>query len=246
MDNYMQFANIYDGLMDDFDYSLWANYILEILEKNKVKSNKVLELACGTGNLTEELLKRHMRVDAFDLSNDMLVRAQQKLSRYKTLRLFNMDMTNFNLSSTYDIALSICDSINYILDEKDLAKTFKNVYKHLNPNGVFIFDINSFHKISSILGDNVFIEDRDEVFYTWDNKYDPLTKIGVYYLTFFTKEEGGLYRRFDEIHKQRAYTKEEVVIALNEAGFTSVEVLEAFAFKAPTDTSERVNFVAKK
>lgn len=246
MNNYMQFANIYDSLMDDFNYSNWADYIVEILDRNKIQTNKILELACGTGNLTQELLKRHYRVDAFDLSNDMLVQAQQKLSKYKNLRLFNMDMTSFKLSSTYDVALSICDSINYILNKDDLVKTFKNVYNHLNPGGVFIFDINSLYKIQTVLGNNIFIEDREEVFYTWDNKFNPDSKIGEYYLTFFTSTDGIMFKRFDEIHKQRAYSVEEILTSLEEVGFINIETSNAFSFDKITKTSERINFVGKK
>lgn len=246
MDKYGQFASIYDKLMDSFDYSNWAEYIIEILNKNKIQSNKILELACGTGSLTRELLKRGFKVDAFDLSNDMLVQAQQKLSKFKNLRLFNMDMTEFNLSSTYDVAVSICDSLNYILDLEDLLKVFNNVYKHLNTGGIFIFDINSDYKIGTILGDNIFIEDREEVFYTWENKFNSRTKIGIYYLTFFTSTDGREYRRFDEIHKQRAYSVDEIHLMLERAGFKNIEATDAFGFEKITETSERINFIAIK
>lgn len=246
MDNYVQFANIYDKLMDDFDYSKWVDYIIEILNRNKIKTNKILELACGTGNITREFLNRGYKVDAFDLSNDMLVQAQHKLSKFKNLSLFNMDMTSFELPSSYDVAISICDSINYILDKEDLLKVFSNVYNHLNPGGVFIFDINSEYKIQTVLGNNIFIEDREGVFYTWDNKFDRESKIGEYYLTFFTSTDGIQYKRFDEIHKQRAYSVEEIQSTLERVGFKNIKMSNAFGFEEITETSERINFVAIK
>lgn len=246
MENYGQFANIYDKLMDDFDYSNWAEYIIEILKRNEVKTNKILELACGTGNLTEELLKRNYKVDAFDLSNDMLIQAQQKLSKFKNLRLFQMDMTNFKLSSTYDVVISICDSLNYILKAEDLEKVFSNVYNHLNPGGIFIFDINSEYKIQTVLGNNIFIEDRDDVFYTWDNAFDPTSKIGEYHLTFFTSTDGAKYDRFDEVHKQRAYSVEEIHSTLERVGFKNIVYTNAFGFEKIGETEERINFVSIK
>ncbi|MDY0236733.1 MAG: methyltransferase domain-containing protein [Gudongella sp.] len=246
MDNYVQFANIYDKLMDDFDYSNWAEYIVEILNRNNIETNKILELACGTGNMTIELLKRGYKVDAFDLSNDMLTQAQQKLSKFKNLRLFHMDMTNFNINTSYDVAISICDSINYILDKEDLIKTFSNVYNHLNSGGVFIFDINSKYKIQTVLGNNTFIEDRESVFYTWDNRYNLITNIGEYYLTFFTSTDGIIYKRFDEMHKQRAYSVEEIHSMLESVGFKHIEFTNAFEFEEITEKTERVNFVAIK
>ncbi len=246
MTNYVQFAKIYDKLMDDFDYSQWAEYIIQILNKNQIRSNIILELACGTGNLTEELLKRAYKVDAFDLSNDMLVQAQQKLHKFKNLRLFNMNMTSFKFSSTYDVAISICDSINYILDKEDLIKVFSNVYKHLNPGGIFIFDINSEYKIETVLGNNIFIEDREGVFYIWENRFDLKTKIGEYYLTFFTTIDGIQYKRFDEIHMQRAYSVEEILTTLERVGFKNCEFTNAFGFEDIIETTERINFIAIK
>lgn len=246
MDNYGQFAKIYDKLMDDFDYSQWAEYIVEILTKNQIQSKRILELACGTGNLTVELLKKGYKVDAFDLSNDMLIQAQQKLSKYKNFRLFHMDMISFKLPSCYDVAISVCDSVNYILDKKDLIKTFSNVYNHLNHGGIFIFDINSEYKIGTVLGNNIFIDDREEVFYIWDNRFDLRTKIGEYFLTFFTSADGIQYKRFDEIHKQRAYSVEEILTSLERVGFKNYEFTNAFGFEDITETTERINFIAIK
>ena len=246
MNSYGEFAMLYDELMDDFDYAAWGEYIQEILKNNGVGKTSILEMACGTGNLSEQLLKKGFSVDAFDLSHEMLAIANNKLSNFKNKRLFKMDMEEFKMDRTYGAIISACDSINYLLEETSLMKTFYRVYEHLENGGIFIFDINSEYKLKEILGNNIFIEDRDDVFYTWENHYNEDTGICDFYLTFFQSKNGSDYRRFDEHHREKAYSVETINRLLKEAGFTEILVYEAFGFKGIKDDSERINFVAKK
>ncbi|MDX9917745.1 MAG: class I SAM-dependent methyltransferase [Gudongella sp.] len=244
MQNYGKFSELYDYLMDDFDYKLWAEYIREIFAKYNMNTKSILEMACGTGNLTSELLELGYFVDAFDKSEEMLALARNKLRKYKRARLFSLDMTHYNMNKKYDAVISACDSINYVLVETELLKVFKNVYEHLEPGGVFIFDINSEYKIKNILGDNVFLEDRGNTFYTWENRFNPETNIVEFLLTFFTSDDGINYTRFDELHKERAYSLEEVTKTLIDAGFQRIEALDAFTFIPANEHSERINFLA--
>mgnify|MGYP002737810240 FL=1 len=126
MDSYGEFALLYDDLMDDFDYVSWSRYIQDILTRKGFGEVSILEMACGTGNLTKELLNLGYKVDAFDLSHEMLAIANNKLANYKNKRLFKMDMKEFKLDRKYDAVISACDSINYILDEESLKNTFTN------------------------------------------------------------------------------------------------------------------------
>ncbi len=244
MQNYGKFSELYDYLMDDFDYKLWAEYIREIFAKYNMNTKSILEMACGTGNLTSELLELGYFVDAFDKSEEMLALARNKLRKYKRARLFSLDMTDYNMNKKYDAVISACDSINYVLVETELLKVFKNVYEHLESGGVFIFDINSEYKIKNILGDNVFLEDRGNTFYTWENRFNPETNIVEFLLTFFTSDDGINYTRFDELHKERAYSLEEVTKTLIDAGFQRIEALDAFTFNPANEHSERINFLA--
>ena len=246
MDSYGEFALLYDDLMDDFDYVSWSRYIQDILTRKGFGEVSILEMACGTGNLTKELLNLGYKVDAFDLSHEMLAIANNKLANYKNKRLFKMDMKEFKLDRKYDAVISACDSINYILDEESLKNTFTNVFNHLEDGGIFIFDINSEYKLREILGNNIFIEDREDVFYTWENQFQDETGICEFFLTFFQWTKGNDYRRFDEHHRERAYKVETVKRILGEVGFHEIKAYEAFSFKDVDDKSERINFVAKK
>lgn len=246
MSNYVEFATLYDELMNDFDYENWSNYIEEIFNRNEVKPHKLLEMACGTGSLSYYLAKKRYDLVCFDLSSDMLSKAYEKLGKFKNVKLLKQDMINFNINQKFDSVISICDSINYIVDKNDLVKSFKNVYNHLNENGIFIFDINSFYKLKEIIGNNTFIEDREDVFYTWQNYYNEDTNICEFFLTFFKSDKNDLYYRFDEEHTERAYKVDEIIECLNKAGFGNVNYYNGFTFDDVTETSERINFVVTK
>ncbi|WP_422486814.1 class I SAM-dependent DNA methyltransferase [Gudongella sp. DL1XJH-153] len=246
MASYGSFASLYDVLMDDFDYVAWSGYIQRILSKNGIDHGIILEMACGTGSLTKELLDLGYRVDGFDLSEEMLAVAQNKLSKNKKLRLFNMDMTEFKMDRKYQAIVAACDSINYILSESSLKETFRRAYDHLDDGGLLIFDINSEYKLREILGNNIFLEDRDEVFYTWENQFDEDTDICNFYLTFFHSNDGENYKRFDEVHREKVYSIETIINLLRDVGFVEIEKYEAFVFEDVKKESERINFVAKK
>ncbi|MBC8589379.1 class I SAM-dependent DNA methyltransferase [Paratissierella segnis] len=245
MNSYNEFATIYDELMNDFDYKRWADYIESIFEFYHKKPNKILEMACGTGNLTYQLAKRTYNLVAFDLSSEMLTKAYEKLYRFKNVKLLNQDMTSFELNKKFDSIISICDSINYILDIKDLFCTFTNVYNHLEEDGIFIFDINSFYKLEKIIGNNIFIEDRDDVFYTWQNEFNCYNNICSFYLTFFINKDDRYYR-FDEEHEERAYNVEEITDILYKIGFKKIEYFDCFTFNKINPDTERINFIAIK
>lgn len=245
MDIYNKFANVYDELMNDFDYQAWFNYIEDIFSKYKKDPKKVLEMACGTGSLSQYFAQDGYKLTSFDLSDEMLAKAYDKLNRYKNVKLLKQNMIDFNFSEKFEAIVSICDSINYILDEEDLVNTFKNVYDHLEDGGIFIFDINSYYKLSNTLGNNIFIEDREDIFYSWENFFDDKSNICDFYLTFFLKEEVN-YKRFDEHHRERAYKVGEVLESLKKAGFETRHIYDCFTFDTPREKSDRINFIAIK
>jgi len=241
---YRKFASIYDELMDGIDYKLWFDYIEEIFKSRKLKVEKVLEMAAGTGNLSSYLAKADYDLTCFDLSIDMLAILDKKLSNYKNVRVLNQDMVNFKTNEKYDAVLAICDSINYITEEEELKKVFKNVYDHLENKGIFIFDINSSYKLREIIGENIFVEDREDLFYTWEN-YLIEDRIVQFYINFFVKE-GSDYTRFTEEHYERIYEAKDLVKLLEEVGFKEVDYYEAFTFDPVDAKTERINFVVRK
>lgn len=245
MDIYNKFAQVYDELMNDFDYENWFNYIEEIFKKYNKKPREVLEMACGTGNLSYFFAEKNYKLKAFDISDEMLSKAYNKLKRYKNVKILKQNMVDFKFNQKFDGVVAICDSINYILEKGDLLATFKNVYDHLEEGGIFVFDINSFYKLKNILGNNIFIEDREDIFYSWENFYDEALNTCDFYLTFFLRE-GENYKRFDENHRERAYTSEKIIETLKIAGFKIVDFYDCFTFDEIKEDTERINFVAIK
>jgi len=87
-----EFAEIYDNLMEDIEYGKWANFIKKNIGQNKT----ILEAACGTGSITKLLAEDNYKITAFDLSQEMLVKAYEKLRKYTNVEILNMNMKNIN------------------------------------------------------------------------------------------------------------------------------------------------------
>lgn len=246
MNTYNEFAEIYDELMDDFDYKKWFDYIEEIFKSYDKKPKNILEMACGTGSISYFFGNKRYKLTSFDISEEMLSKAYKKLNRFKNIKLLRQDMINFKINEKFDSIISLCDSVNYILKEEDLKKTFKNVYEHLDRQGIFIFDINSYFKLKNIIGNNIFIEDREDIYYIWQNEYEEETSISNFYLTFFHRDGEGCFRRFDEVHRERAYQVDEIKQTLYDVGFSRVDIYEGFTFDDINVETERINFIAIK
>ncbi len=242
---YSELSKVYDKLIyEDIDYTSMKEFITNICIKYNVELNDYLDLACGTGNMTVELAKEFKKTFAVDLSDDMLREAQTKLRENKiNSRLISQDMTSLELNQDFDLITCILDSTNYILEKEDLLNYFKGVYKHLKDNGVFVFDINSYYKLTQVLGNNIYTYDEDGIFYTWENTTEE--DITSMFLTFFIKKEN-LYERFDEEHEERAYKTEEIEEVLKSAGLKCMAKYDGYSFKEISKYSERIVFVVTK
>lgn len=245
MECYKEFAHIYDNLIKgDVDYLKWANIILDLCSELDVPKREYLDLACGTGNLTEHIAKNFLNTWAVDLSFDMLTEAENKL-RGKGIKgkFVCQDISELDLNKEFDLITCCLDSTNYLIEDEYILSYFKGVHKHLKQEGIFIFDINSYYKLSNILGNNIFTYDEENVYYSWENIFED--NIVDMYLTFFLKE-GELYRRFDEHHTERAYTTEELENFISKAGFKIVKIMDNYEHKDISLTSERIVYVLRK
>jgi len=241
---YSDFAKIYDKLMEDVDYPKFVDYYIKIFEKYNVNPKIVLDLACGTGTITKLMAQRGYDMIGLDLSVSMLDEAKSKSEGLDILYI-NQDMTDFELYGTVGAIVSSLDAVNHVVEKEDLARCFKLVNNYLDPMGLFIFDINSEYKIKNILGNNTFVYDDEDIFYTWQNFYDDESKICDFVLTFFVKN-GSHYERIDDEYSQRAYTVDEIKELLEMANLKVLGVFDELSFNAPKEDSERIFFVAQK
>ncbi|MDK2563653.1 methyltransferase domain-containing protein [Romboutsia sedimentorum] len=248
MDQYRDFAFIYDELMNEVDYNGWVKYIEDIIKNENAKVQNILELACGTGNLTIPLTKKNYDIAGIDISEEMLSVAREKAEKEGVeLVLLQQDIAQLDFDITnLDCVLCACDGFNYITYDDDLENVFTKTYELLKEDGVFIFDISSFYKLSTILGNNMYGENRDDIAYMWQNYFDDEENLVEMELAFFIKDEFEKFERFEEVHQQRAYTEDEILDMLKSSGFKNIKVYGDFTFEAPKQDSQRIFFVCKK
>lgn len=243
---YTCFSAFYDLFMDNIDYAQWGEYLISLLKEYDIYSGLVLELGCGTGNMTEFLAAKGYDMIGLDNSCDMLDIATEKkfLSGHNILYL-NQDMREFELYGTVAAVVSICDSINYITEYEELVNVFKLVNNYLDPKGLFIFDINMEAKFKAIDND-IIAENREEASFIWENTYYEAEHINEYELTIFSRCNDGKYEKLTETHYERAYSLEEIKAALAEAGMTFVVSYNAFNRQPPDKNSERIYIIARE
>lgn len=239
---YGDFAYFYDKLMYDLDYEKIYKFIRELLGEKSLEANLILEMACGTGGLTEKLVKDY-KVHAFDLSEDMLSVCENKI-RSRNLKLFKQNMADFSAPSIYDAIVSVGDSLNYLTEKEDFESALKSAYKHLREGGIFIFDLNTEYKFKNI--DPVTVDEVEDVFYIWENIFDEEKKLNTYGVNFFRNTDDNNYKRFYEEHLERAYDLSYVKKFLEEIGFKEIEVYDDYEFKEVSDKTSRYTIVAQK
>ena len=260
MEAYSDFARVYDELMDNIPYELWGERLNEMIQKYGVSKperevetaleaerNLVLDLGCGTGTMTEIMYAKGYDMIGVDLSDDMLNIAMEKRERNGSQILYlKQDMRELELYGTVGTVFSLCDSINYILEEDELLEVFSLVNNYLFPGGIFIFDFNTIHKYRDVMGDVTIAENRENCSFIWENYYDPADEINEYDLTLFLREADGRFCRFLETHYQRGYTLGQMEELVRRSGMKVVASMDADTMGAVTDQSQRVYIVAKE
>lgn len=244
---YEEFSVVYDSVMSDIPYGMWFERLRRELERRGKAGGYLCELGCGTGEMTGRFCDAGYEVTGIDLSPDMLARAMEKKEEDQQILYLNQDMRDFSLHKPADVVLCICDSINYLLQDEDLLAAFRSVYENLDDDGIFVFDMKTEYCYRHILGDVVRFEDGDDYSVVWENAYDRVEKINEYFVTMFLfREDSGLYERFDECHRQRAYSREEVENLLSQAGLTLYGCYGEDFEQAPGEREERMYYVAGK
>ena len=244
---YSQFAQFYDALMCDVDYSNRTEYILSLFEMFDRKPTLLLDLACGTGNFSVEFANRDISVIGVDMSAEMLSVAMEKTKQQEIDVLYLcQNATELDLYGTVDGAVCCMDSINHITDYTDVCEIFKKVSLFLEKDRLFIFDVNTPYKHKNVLGDNTFVIEEDDVFCVWDNSYDENSAVTSINLDFFVKDDKNKYNRFTESFKEIAFTDAEITNAVENAGFKVVKKYAEFSCSAPKEDTQRAYYVIRR
>jgi len=249
MDAYSDFAAVYDVFMDETPYEKWAEFIENTLTEYGVPKGLLLDLGCGTGVLTRMLSNRGYDMIGVDNSWEMLSIARESNEDDSDLDILYLlqDMREFELYGTVAAVVSICDSINYLLEDEDIISCFKLVDNYLDPGGIFLFDFNTVHKYRDVIGDTTIAENREDCSFIWENYYDEENHVNEYDLTIFNLDkDSGKFDRFSETHYQRGYSLEEMIGYIEAAGLLFVKAIDADTLMQVNSDSERVYIIAKE
>lgn len=247
MEAYSSFAAVYDLFMDNVPYDAWASYVIEQMRGEQIADGIVLDLGCGTGKMTRLLADAGYDMIGVDGSEEMLsIAREEEYKKDRHILYLLQDMREFELYGTVRAVVSCCDSLNYITDDADLLQVFRLVNNYLDPGGLFLFDLNTVYKYRTVLGECTISENRDEGSFIWDNLFDEESGINEYDLTLYLKAEGDLYRRYEEVHYQRAYELSYIRNLLEQAGMEFLAAYDAYTRDPVSKESERVTILARE
>ena len=245
MPAYNAFAGLYDTLMDDVDYDAWTGYYLSLIARMGVEPRTLCECACGTGSMSVRFAEQGLKVTGVDISGEMLEIAQEKARSHGVSAMFvRQDMCALTLPRPVDALVCPCDGVNYLLDDDRLRSFFHRAWLSIRPGGALAFDISSPWKLRRTLGNNFFGEDRGDIAYLWDNHLDDAAGTVTMDLTFFTRQADGSYRRFDELHVQKAHDPGHLAALLEESGFAGIRVFGDRRFDPPAEDETRIHIAA--
>lgn len=269
MESYSGFAEVYDIFMDNVPYERWCEQICRYLSEYHIEPvcekdrpvldelaqnlyeerHTILDLGCGTGTLTRLLSKKGYSMIGVDASTEMLQVAREHGTEGQDGILYLcQDMRQLELFGTVGAVISVCDCINYLLEEKDVVETFRRVNNYLFPKGLFLFDFNTVHKYRDVIGETIIAENREDCSFIWENYYHGQNRINQYELTIFVKDESeeDVFFRMRETHYQKGYTLEEMKRFLGQAGMEFVLAADSDTMGAVTENSERIFMIARE
>ena len=221
-------------------HALWANsYLpaaLPALEKlffSQLKRQApVLDVCCGSGHVTTVLVKRGYRVTGVDSSAELIQIARKEMPQAE---FTVQDVRRLALKDTYDAALSTFDSLNHILSLEDLHAVFSGVFGVLRAGGLFVFDMNLEEAYSLDLHQWT-VNIRHNAVGLSRGLYDMVTHTAHTELIWFTQTGSeDCWQRRQSIVEERCYEKQDIIRALQFAGFRNIEVHAAVDLCADSD-----------
>ena len=237
----------YDELMQIVPYDAWADYVLLLFQIAQHDPIKLLDGACGTGNVSFELARSDIQVTGVDIAPAMIEVAQQKAAQSPhPIRFVEADLIDFDLGEQFDCATCLYDSLNYILDPTQLQAAFAGFARHVEHGGVLVFDMNTPLALTADLFTQRSFDPRKNLQYDWHAAYNPATKITEVAMSFMRTDEDGAQHKFSETHRERAYELEAVEAMLEATGWEILKIYDAYTINPPHGASERWFWVARR
>ena len=243
MEAYHALAVSYDRLTNDVDYCATVEFYNRILQKEGLKPETAVDLACGTGSVSWLLAQQGLSVTGVDMSEEMLCVAAQKSGENRPVFVCQK-LQELSLPRGVDLAVCALDSLDYITEPADCQEAIHRIYRVLNPGGCFIFDVNTPYKLRAMDG-QIFLDEDDDVYCVWRGEFDEKTNILSYGMDLFQRQ-GNTWLRSQEEHREYAYSREQLVQYLKAAGFTHIRVYADRDFSAPGPNDQRIYIKARK
>jgi SAM-dependent methyltransferase len=249
------YAHYYDLLYRDKDYVGEAEFIHNLIQTHAPNSENILELGCGTGNHATLLAKTGYHLHGVDLSQEMLHRANERLSESPQelaarLQFTQGDIREVRLNKTFDVILSLFHVISYQTTNQDLLAALTTAKKHLKPGGIFIFDVWYGPAVLTQpptvrvkrLEDELIQVARiaEPVMYPNENLVD------VNYHVFIKDKTSGTVDELRETHTMRYLFKSEIELLLSELQMQLIESQEWLTNQQPGFNTWGVYFVVKR
>lgn len=241
MSCYDALAGTYDALTGDVEYEKRADWLEKLFRRSRIEVKTVLDLACGTGTMTWILTGRGYEMIGVDGSEEMLAAAMEKSGSVEGIPpiFLHQSMPELDLYGTVDAAICCLDSLNYLTQPKDVQRTFDRLRLFVAPGGVLVFDINTVEKLRALDG-QVFLDETEDTYCVWRPEYH--RGLCTYYMDLFRLQSDGSWDRTLEIHKERAYTVEELTEWLQQAGFGEIRTYGDMKMRRPAKNEQRIYF----
>lgn len=247
MESYQSFAMLYDELMEDAPYDEWIQFAMFFIDRFAENKRTLIDLGCGTGEISLRFQEKGFQVTGVDLSAEMLAIAREKEGNHAgNITWVQQDLVKLEAPEKYDIGVSFCDVLNYIINPEDLKAAFQNISNVLTEGGLFLFDMHSEKYVNDFLANQTFGEVREDISYIWfcdEGEYDSTVE---HALTFFVKTDSGQYERFDEHHIQRTYPISFIKEALSSSHFRILGIYSDFSTATFHEEGDRFFFVCQK
>jgi len=238
----------YDLLMSGVPYRFWMDYLEKVWKKHGQTPKTILDLACGTGTVSRQLVSRGYEPTGVDLSAGMLEIARVRAAEAGLFIPFiQQDAATLDLGNArFDAVICFFDSLNYILEDERLQAALARVYMHLAPGGSFFFDVNTEYALAEGMFNQSCTRKEEALHYRWRSRYDPETRLCTVRMAFSFDDGSGERKPFTEVHRQRAYSKDELTEWLQNAGFAGVTIYDAYLLDPPKKRSDRLFYFAVK
>ncbi|MFC1694450.1 class I SAM-dependent DNA methyltransferase, partial [Candidatus Latescibacterota bacterium] len=240
--SYTELAEIYDRIMDHVDYISWAQYLSSIFKYHNINVNSILEIACGTGNLSVELSKLGYSITGMDISQSMLANTAGKFKKINIpIKLFSSNMKTLPLRCQFDAVICIYDSINYMIESEDFIRVVVETSRITKPDGLFIFDVCTVKNSELFFLNNKFFEDFGGISYERICKFNTARRVQENH--FIIKKNG---KQTVESHYQKIYTIDEINEMIGKTQFKIVGLYDDMSFNPGTENSDRIHFVLQR